>query len=298
MELKLTRIALVIALGLAPACGDTAPPSATSNDVAMSDARLREVETQLFGLMNEARVAEGKHPLERNDELSSVARAHSTDMRDHDFFSHQSPTTGTPDHRLTEAGTRSSLVLENIGKGVGAVAIHDGWTHSASHKANMMNPDVTHAGVGVVAKVTNGEVTYVATVVFARLTAQIDVAQAPRELFERVNRIRVQRNAPPLEWDDNLSTAAQHAASKFFTEPTSEQQSLVDEASASMRRFAIQFRRLAGVMTTISDLDEAVRLEPVLDPSVHYVGVGVAQGTRVDTPSNALSVCFMLGWSR
>ena len=63
------------------------------------DARQR-----LFELINAERVKAGLDALTFDPELAAVARKHSEDMRANDFVSHVSPTTGTSEERLLEAG--------------------------------------------------------------------------------------------------------------------------------------------------------------------------------------------------
>jgi uncharacterized protein YkwD len=261
-------------------------------------ADVRDVEQELFRLVNEARRAQSRSPVASHPDLASVARAHSRDMVDHHFVGHTSPTTGTASDRLARAGVRSGLVLENIGRGYSAAEIHRGLLESPGHRANLVNPDVTHVGVGVVAEREGGRTAFVATQVFVRMAQEIDVAAAPAQLLASINRARQARGARALDADPNLERAARDAAVAFFADPTKTQQDTVDDASASLRRFAIQFRRIGGLMAVVTDLSEAAALEPAFDREVRYVGIGVAQGTRPDTGPNAIAVVIVLGWAR
>ena len=113
-----------------------------------------------------------------------------------------------------------------------------------------------------------------------------------------INHSRSARGAPPLEAHDHLGEAAQQAVDAYFADPQLSQQDAVDDASASLRRFAIAYRRIGGVMAIVGDVSEAAALEPTLDAEVRYVGVGVAQGTRPDTGPNAIAVVIIMGWPR
>jgi hypothetical protein len=101
-----------------------------------------------------------------------------------------------------------------------------------------------------------------------------------------------------VELDPNLTTAATEGARRYFAEPRSTQQDVVDDASASLRRFAIAFSRVGGLMAVVDTVEEAGRLEPTFDPDVRFIGIGVAQGTRSDTPPNSIAVVIMLAWPR
>jgi len=271
-----------------------AASSSTGGETASAD----EVAAELLRLIQEERRGQGLPPLEHDARLDVVALAHSTDMRDHDFVAHTSPTTGTAADRVRVADLRSGLVLENIGRGYSAVEIHRGLLGSPGHRANLINPDVNAVGLGVTVDETDGRRAFVATQVFLRFAREIDTSAAPARLFEMMNRARTARSARALELEPNLQNAAQEAAAAYFTEPTRTTQTTVDRASASLRRYSIAFRRIGGVMAVVSDVDEAGQLEPTLADDVDYVGIGVAQGTRSDSEPNAIAIVIMLGWAR
>lgn len=268
-----------------------APENTAGGDVA-------SVEVDLARLLAQARSAEGRPALERTAQLDELARAHSRDMVEHHFVGHVSPTTGNTVDRVSRAGIRSGLVLENIGRGYGASAIHQGLLDSPGHRANIENADVTHVGIGVVAEAEGSRTAYVATEVFVRMAREIDLEGAPATVLALLNRARAARGAPPLDADTNLAQAAAHAAQQYFADPHLTSQDAVDDASAGLRRFSIQFRRVGGVMAVVNDVSEAGALEPALDATIRYVGIGVAQGTRPDTGPNAIAVVIVLGWAR
>ncbi len=108
--------------------------------------------TSSWRLTNATRRENGLPPVVADGGLEQVARAHSQDMVQHDFVGHTSPTTGTAVQRVARAGYNSGLVLENIGRGYGAREIEEGLMQSPGHRANILNPDVTHVGIGVVAQ--------------------------------------------------------------------------------------------------------------------------------------------------
>jgi len=256
------------------------------------------VEAALVARIDAMRSAQGLPPLERHDGLVAVARAHSQDMVDHDFFAHQSPTTNGPADRVRAASLSSGLVLENLGHGVDAASIHDGLVASAQNRSNILNRDVTHVGVGVVLRTTGSRREYVVTEMFFRIALAIDTSTAPATLLEQINRARAARSAGAVEIDPNLSRAAATAAQQYLDEPTSTDTDVLDDATASLRRFAIAYRRVGGVLAVVSSIDEAATLEPTFDPTVSTVGIGVAQGNRPGIPPNSIVVVYLLAWSR
>jgi len=280
---------------------------------AESGGSSRDVESvrrELFRMLNDSRRSPGTAcasarrggnalpVLEHHDGLAKVALAHSRDMVEHNFVGHTSPTTGGATDRVERAGYHSGLVLENIGRGYSPTEIHRGLLQSPGHCANIVNPDVTHVGVGVVAEDEGTRTAYVATEVFIRMAREIELRSAPDRVLELLNRARRARGASELETDPNLTRAAVEGARDFFRDRQLSQQDVVDQSSSSLRRFSIAFRRIAGVMAVVTTLDEAGQLEPVLDPEIRFIGVGVSQGTRPDTGPNAIAVVIMLAWPR
>lgn len=268
---------------------DTGPGEAGDDDA---------VEEALLEAINRERAEAGAPPVARMDSLDEVARMHSVDMRDNAFVGHASPTTGGAAERVSQAGIQTGLVLENIGRGYGAAEIHRGLMGSPGHRANLLNLAVTHVGIGVVNEPEGDRRAFLATEVFVRVNRAQDLSDAPSRLVAMINEGRRARGAGALEADPNLMEAAGEAARAYFANPDQTRQDTVDDASAGLREFAIAFSRVGGLMTVVNTIAEASRLEPTFDPEISYIGIGVAQGTRPDTPPNSIAVVILLAWSR
>ena len=108
-------------------------------------------ESEVIRLVNEIRVQNGLKPLTANWELSRVARHKSQDMRDQGYFSHTSPTYGTPFQMIKSFGLSFRTAGENIAKGYATPqAVVNGWMNSSGHRANILNASYTQIGVGYV----------------------------------------------------------------------------------------------------------------------------------------------------
>lgn len=113
-------------------------------------------EQQVVEIVNKERVNRGLAPLKYNAELSRVARFKSQDMIDKGYFSHQSPTYGSPFQMMEKFGLRFSAGGENIAYGQRTAAeVMNTWMNSDGHRANILSKAYTHIGVGV-AKKANG----------------------------------------------------------------------------------------------------------------------------------------------
>ena len=107
-------------------------------------------ERQMFDLVNEERVTAGLAALAWDDRLVPVARAHSEEMFKLKYFSHQSPVSGTPFDRLKAAGITYRGAGENLAYAQSVTIAHRGLMQSQGHRENILRPEFTRIGIGVV----------------------------------------------------------------------------------------------------------------------------------------------------
>lgn len=111
--------------------------------------QAKSIEKQVIELTNQQRVNHGLKPLEYNWELCRVTRKKSQDMMNINYFSHTSPTYGSPFDMMKSFGVSYKSAGENIAKGQKtAQAVVTGWMNSPGHKANILNTGYTQIGVG------------------------------------------------------------------------------------------------------------------------------------------------------
>ena len=116
-----------------------------------SDAYLDQTATieGVHRLVNDLRISEGKAPLILDEELSMVATVKSNDMYHNDYFSHTSPTYGSPGDLLDHYDVLYWGWGENIAYGYRtAQDVFTGWKNSEGHYLNMIG-DYTHIGIGL-----------------------------------------------------------------------------------------------------------------------------------------------------
>lgn len=112
-------------------------------------ASLSSFERKVVVLVNGERTAKGLKPLQADAQLSDVARKKSADMRDNGYFSHHSPTYGSPSDMMSRFGVKYLAAAENIAAGqVSPESVVKGWMNSSEHRANILHPEFTHMGVG------------------------------------------------------------------------------------------------------------------------------------------------------
>jgi uncharacterized protein YkwD len=123
---------------------------------------LEKIENLVFEMTNQLRRAKGLAPLSKDDELRNVARAYSDDMLVRRFFDHTTPDGVSFDERISNNYHHWVRFMgENIWSAFGynpsntqklAKEIVDDWMSSPNHRANLLDPDFTHLGVGVSAR--------------------------------------------------------------------------------------------------------------------------------------------------
>ena len=110
---------------------------------------VRAYEQEVVRLVNAQRAQNGLKPLAENWELSRVARYKSADMAGKRYFSHESPTYGSPYQMMRSFGISFRSAGENIAYGQRTpAAVVGAWMNSSGHRANILNSSYTHIGVG------------------------------------------------------------------------------------------------------------------------------------------------------
>lgn len=110
---------------------------------------VKSIENQVIQLTNQERAKNGLKPLAADWQLSRVARYKSVDMRDKNYFSHTSPTYGSPFNMIQSFGVTYRSAGENIAAGQRTPSeVVQSWMNSPGHRKNILNASYTHIGVG------------------------------------------------------------------------------------------------------------------------------------------------------
>ena len=123
-------------------------PEAPDQD---STSAMSQLELAACELVNEHRAAYGLAPLTIDAELSVKARIKSEDMKVNNYFSHNSPTYGSPFAMMQSLGLSYRTAGENIAMGYSAAeAVVNAWMNSEGHRANILSGSYTSMGIGYV----------------------------------------------------------------------------------------------------------------------------------------------------
>ena len=121
-------------------------------------ADLTAEEKQMVQLVNQERQKQGLPALQVDMKLQGVARAKAQDMVTNGYFSHTSPTYGSPFEMMRAFGVSYRTAAENIGQHWSVTGAHQMFMNSAGHRANIMNASYTHVAIGIVQGGPSGKV--------------------------------------------------------------------------------------------------------------------------------------------
>lgn len=123
-----------------------------------------------LSLVNRDRQLNGLPPLVEDPLLSQAAQQHSQDMLTRHYYAHITPEGKTPTDRFAQLGGKGG-VGENIMQQTGAIGVslnygllerfQNSWMYSNGHRQNLLKPDYTRFGYGIVVDPMSGQ-TYAA----------------------------------------------------------------------------------------------------------------------------------------
>ena len=103
----------------------------------------------VLNLVNAERQKAGLKSLTLSDNLTRIAKMKAQDMADKNYFSHTSPTYGSPFEMLQAFGVTYKTAGENIAAGQRTPdEVMESWMNSSGHRANILNANYTELGVG------------------------------------------------------------------------------------------------------------------------------------------------------
>ena len=136
-----------------PAPASTSTPASTPAPApapAPAPSSMPQYEQQMVNLVNQERQQAGLRPLTVDNRLVNLARLKSQDMIDKNYFGHQSATYGSAFAMMKNAGISYRWAGENLAGSKTVDKAHVALMNSSDHRANILKPEFTHIGIGVV----------------------------------------------------------------------------------------------------------------------------------------------------
>jgi len=139
---------------------------------------------QVLSQTNEQRAAEGLAPLELNNQLSSAALSKGQNMFQDQYWSHTSPSGVEPWSFIQTAGYQYKTAGENLARDfMSTNDLVGAWMASATHRANILNPQFEEIGIAVIdGKLEGFETTLVVQMFGTPKVSQATVVSPPQLL--------------------------------------------------------------------------------------------------------------------
>ena len=115
-------------------------------------------EKEVLDLINKQRTNNGLSALKVDSEVQRVAKIKAQDMVNNNYFSHNSPTYGTPFEMLKSFKVSYKTAGENIAGNSSNSGAVNAWMNSSGHKENILNSSFNYTGIGVVSSPKYGKV--------------------------------------------------------------------------------------------------------------------------------------------
>ncbi len=124
----------------APAPTPVSTPAPAANSTAQ--------QTEMLGYINAERAKANLAPLVLDNKLSAGAYLKSKDMAVNQYFSHTSPTYGSPFAMMKSLGITYRAAAENIAMNVSVIGAHNAFMNSSGHRANILDSNYHKIGLG------------------------------------------------------------------------------------------------------------------------------------------------------
>ena len=123
-----------------------------------------ENEEYVLKLINNYREKNGIPKLSMGNKLLKLARLKADDMVKKNYFSHSSPTYGSPFDMMKNYGLSYKVAGENIAGNPSLEGAVNSWINSSTHRENLLSKSYNYAGIGIAKSPTYG---YIVVAMFA-----------------------------------------------------------------------------------------------------------------------------------
>ena len=120
-----------------------------SDEQSVPESDVSQQAQEVLRLVNAERTKAGLSSLTLSEKLTAVANEKARDMAENNYFSHTSPTYGSPFQMLQQYGISYRSAGENIAAGQRTPEeVMNSWMNSSGHRANILNSAYTEIGIG------------------------------------------------------------------------------------------------------------------------------------------------------
>ena len=229
-------------------------------------------ETFILELMNAERGRYDLPELTSLPELALVARSHSEAMREGRAFGHASP--DSPDARIATAGIGFSVALENVSRAPTLAEAVTLFMASPGHRANVLDPRITHAGVGVA---RSDPLTWYVTADLVRWLPPRDEGAAGIRAREVVEASRDRPLKPKRALDEIAQRWCDEIVRRGRDHLTDDEvRTLTDEVHFHMR----DVQRVLVELAIVEELEQLGAVAEIRGDEFDQYGLGLVQGDQ------------------
>jgi uncharacterized protein YkwD len=235
-------------------------------------------EAQVVALINADRKKAGLHALKIDPDLSAVAEMHAFDMHSNRFFAHNGKDGSTLADRMKRGDVGFVRATENLSSAPSAEDAHASLMGSPGHRKNILDPEVTHVGVGIVsAPLSNGEPNYIFVIDFMTGAETADPTAFKKALLTTLNQERASAKLPPVQLDPALSELAERHSRAMVAHDALAYVPSEDQFFADVRARKGNVHADADLFVTNDP--SALRKSQHIKQSARAIGVGAALGS-------------------
>ncbi len=241
--------------------------------------------TEILAAINQAREAEGLDPVQMDDVLNRTASERAGKLA-------AAGKVSSEENRLPaliEAGSFARFALSHEAKRDSLDDAAQALIKDPLAKSKYLHGNLTHIGIGF----AEGSAGVFATMDLARLVTTHEVAEAREKVLELVAKKRANNSVSNLEIESNLDERAGEVAQKYM-DGAGTSDALIAEAQAAMGGAGLSLGRVIISFQVAGDADAIVIPSRTSDPSLAYIGVGLAQGNNADHEPGSLAVVLFL----
>jgi uncharacterized protein YkwD len=256
----------------------------------------QDAEAALLGLLNKERLRQGLAALAPDERISVVAREHSLQLLAERHASHRTATTGSLLDRLRHSEIPFTRALENVSLSPSPEAAHQRFMDSPGHRLNVLDPDVTVAGIGIAMERGSREDILAVTEVFIEPVQSEAVAGIAERVTELINKRRRSRGRFALGLDRELSRAALRSARRLAARGG--RADAKREGDELLARLTGEDQRNSGVQIhyfKTANLNRVLTARGLLDEDINRVGIGVAKPPDQGVPGELWIAVILAG---
>jgi hypothetical protein len=194
--------------------------------------------------------------------------------------------------RLKELDISAPIILVSEAQAFTADDAYQRFNNSPQDRANAMNPEVTHLGVGAApGPVVNNRPMVIVTEMFLKQLPPPDPEQVKADLYKAIARRRADARASAVAKDPELEHVAQAYATELAKDKGKVAKEKVTEIEAPLRKSFATVNELGGVKSDPIEFAE----EPAIVGDAKFVGVGVGVGSSAQFGKNSTYVVILMG---